>query len=217
MQHAEDTELKEWSSLWRELLETWSRELVSCGQFSMLLPEEATKTNWLGFEGALEERIRALEDRLGVDGLPPSYHSFLRVTDGWRMTGPFIPGLRSTETVGWLVDIDAEAVRAWREGERAQDDGQSSVVADEEYFVYGEEQACTAIRSEYLETALLVSEKEESGTAMYLLNPRVVSSGHEWEAWFWASWLPGAHRYRSFWDLMVAEHQQFLTLCPPVT
>ncbi|MET8862730.1 hypothetical protein ABZW11_07205 [Nonomuraea sp. NPDC004580] len=39
-----------------------------------------------------------------------------------------------------------------------------------------------------------------------LLNPRVRTAEGEWEAWFHAPWLPGAHRYRTFLDLMEREH-----------
>jgi cell wall assembly regulator SMI1 len=53
---------------------------------------------------------------------------------------------------------------------------------------------------------------EEGDSAIYLLNPQVVTSDGEWEAWFFANWLPGARRYRSFWELMQAEHEVFLRL-----
>jgi hypothetical protein len=32
-------------------------------------------------------------------------------------------------------------------------------------------------------------------------NCGIYASG-EWEAWYFAPWMPGANRYRSFWDLM---------------
>lgn len=44
---------------------------------------------------------------------------------------------------------------------------------------------------------------------VYLLNPRVVTPDGEWEAWYFAHWLPGAVRYRSFWDLMNDEYHNF--------
>ncbi|MER6977287.1 hypothetical protein [Streptomyces carpinensis] len=46
-------------------------------------------------------------------------------------------------------------------------------------------------------------------TDVYLLNPCVVTSDGEWEAWYLAHWLPGAVRYRSFWDLMNDEYKSF--------
>ena len=66
------------------------------------------------------------------------------------------------------------------------------------------------LRSEYLATALDIS--EETGNGMYLLNPRIVTPDGEWEAWFWAAWLPGANRHRSFQEMMVAERQSFRRL-----
>lgn len=63
---------------------------------------------------------------------------------------------------------------------------------------------------EYLQSMLEIS--EEGDSAIYLLNPNVVTPGGEWEAWFFANWLPGANRYRSFWEMMQAEHQAFLRL-----
>ncbi len=49
-------------------------------------------------------------------------------------------------------------------------------------------------------------------SAIYLLNPQVVTEEGEWEAWFFANWLPGAARYRSFQEMMEAEYQDFLAL-----
>jgi hypothetical protein len=80
-------------------------------------------------------------------------------------------------------------------------------ISDEEYFVYGAEQNPGLIRYEYIRTALEISDVGD--TAIYLLNPQVVAPDGEWEAWFLASWLPGANRYRSFWELMQAEYLRF--------
>ena len=76
--------------------------------------------------------------------------------------------------------------------------------------VYGDHQDPARFRQEYLETALEIS--AEGDSAIYLLNPKVTSPEGEWEAWFFANWLPGASRYRSFWEMMVAEHESFLSL-----
>ena len=51
-----------------------------------------------------------------------------------------------------------------------------------------------------------------SDSAIYLLNPKVVTPDGEWEAWFFANWLPGAARYRSFVELMQAEYRSFRQL-----
>jgi hypothetical protein len=46
-------------------------------------------------------------------------------------------------------------------------------------------------------------------SAVCLLNPQAITRDGEWEAWFFANWLPGARRYRSFEELMRAEYNQF--------
>ena len=84
-------------------------------------------------------------------------------------------------------------------------------MSDEEYGVYGEDQETGSLRLEYLETAFQISERERAGTAVILLNPQVVTEEGEWEAWYLAHWLPGAARYRSFWELMEAEYESFTT------
>jgi hypothetical protein len=38
---------------------------------------------------------------------------------------------------------------------------------------------------------------------MILLNPSIVFANGEWEAIFFANWLPGNQRYRSFRDLVM--------------
>jgi hypothetical protein len=44
-------------------------------------------------------------------------------------------------------------------------------------------------------------------SAVYLLNPQVVSEDGEWDAWFFANWLPGATRYRSFAEMILKEYE----------
>ncbi len=83
-------------------------------------------------------------------------------------------------------------------------------VSDNEYFIYGENQDCSKLRTEYLRTALEISDKGES--SIYLLNPQIVTESGEWEAWFFGDWLPGADRYRSFQEMMQAEYKIFLEL-----
>jgi hypothetical protein len=50
---------------------------------------------------------------------------------------------------------------------------------------------------------------------MYLLNPEVVGADGEWEAFFFAHWVPGVRRFPSFWALMLAEQEDFLAPAPP--
>jgi hypothetical protein len=71
---------------WRPFLERWSQEWADAQDPNLpederhARDEEPLRTRWLGFPPASEERIRGLEQRLG-EGLPPSYRTFLAVTD----------------------------------------------------------------------------------------------------------------------------------------
>lgn len=151
-----------------------------------------TQVTWrelLGKEGSgvEEERLVEFERLMGVR-LPPSYREFLRVTDGWERGG-----LRALTDVGWLRELDAELVDIWDGG---------AGPSDEEYFVYGAEQDSINFRPEYLRDMLLIGDGDDGS---YLLNPRVVTDQGEWEAWYMAPWMPGAVRYRTFRDFVVAE------------
>jgi SMI1 / KNR4 family (SUKH-1) len=162
------------------------------------------EAGWLGFPAASETEIEALETRLNKP-LPPSYRAFLMTSNGFRQPDMLVPRIYSVHEVGWLRDIDPRVL------EPIPDPFYAPLpVSDEDYFVYGDEQATFNMRDEYVPSTLRISEREESGSAMYLLNPEIVTEDGEWEAWMMAHWLPGAHRYRSFWDLMQGERKTFL-------
>ncbi len=88
----------------------------------------------------------------------------------------------------------------WMKGEAEYP---SPPVPDEDYFTYGKDQDAGTLRAEYLPGCLQVSEIGDM--AVLLLNPAVQTAEGEWEAWFFAGWLPGARRYRSFYELMEGE------------
>lgn len=193
---------------WRAFLRGWNDELLRSRRLADRLwhhPEndikEAVAAGWLGYPGAPPAAIEWAEARLGAT-LPPSYRAFLMASNGWRDAGSFVQKLWSTDEIAWLATRHRERIDAWLEGERTY--GEPLPTPDEQYFVYGEGQESFIMRSEYLETALDISE-ERGGDGMYLLNPRIVTPDGEWEAWFWAAWLPGARRYRSFQELLIAE------------
>jgi hypothetical protein len=192
----------DWKSLltqlnWK-LIEHFRINEYSPGQLvQMDITPEVLAASWLGYPGATEEQIARAEVRLGKN-LPPSYREFLKATNGWRLPGHFIPRLWSTEEIEWLATKDPQTVEVWNAEP-------SPPISDKQYFVYGRGQAEYNIRPEYLRTALQISAREYAGTAIYLLNPQVMSAHGEWEAWFLAHWLPGARRYRSFWEMMRQE------------
>jgi hypothetical protein len=192
---------------WHELLLQSSGEILASGEYQNEFPPEVVVSRWLGFEGAKNEQIASAERRLGAT-LPPSYREFLKITNGWRRISPFIYKLWSVQEIDWFrTRHQQDWIEPWTLGSRTF--GAVETVPDNKYFIYGKEQDPAWIREEYLSTALEISDVGDS--AIYLLNPRVVTPDGEWEAWFFASWLPGANRYPSFWDLMQAELQSLLS------
>jgi hypothetical protein len=201
---------------WERFLKRWSQELLkSMGEERFKLPLEVIQSGWLGYPGASEEQIACAEARLETT-LPPSYREFLKVTNGWRQTTPFIDKLWSTEDLEWFslrhqAWIDAFVERYTNDSvERLEPHLGEPSISDREYFVYGDAQDCSQLRVEYLQTTLEISEKGDA--AIYLLNPQVITADGEWEAWFFGDWLPGADRYKSFREMMQAEYENFLEL-----
>ncbi|WP_405753327.1 hypothetical protein [Streptomyces sp. NBC_00012] len=134
--------------------------------------------------------------------LPPSYRGFLRTSNGWLDTTTAIRRLLPVPEIGWAKDLDPELIEGW------SGSGEPNDVPDEDYYAYGDEQQPCTIRTEYLNDMLKISHAPDASD-VYLLNPRVVTPDGEWEAWYFAHWLPGAVRYRSFWDLMNDEYHNF--------
>src|SRR5205823_4641574 len=81
---------------WRPLLGRWSRQWLKFDEYAAELPDEVAESGWLGYPPASERQIAAAEARLGAT-LPPSYRAFLRVSNGWRRTSPFISRLWGAE------------------------------------------------------------------------------------------------------------------------
>ncbi|RDG36247.1 SMI1/KNR4 family protein, partial [Streptomyces corynorhini] len=79
---------------WRPFLERWSADWT--GSPAVLGREDGAGA--LGFAPAGEERVAALEARLGM-ALPPTYRSFLATTDGWRAAGTGIRLLGTADGV----------------------------------------------------------------------------------------------------------------------
>ncbi|GAA3692681.1 hypothetical protein GCM10022224_067850 [Nonomuraea antimicrobica] len=144
---------------------------------------------------ATEDEVTELEEGLGV-GLPPSYRQFLLFADGWGSDDDCC--LLRVEEVGWVRDVDPSMVESWSAPKREN----SWSVPDELYYVYGREQDSIHYRGEYVPDTLLIGYWDDGAA---LLNPHVSTAEGEWEAWYVAPWLPGANRYRSFWDLATDE------------
>ncbi|NEO32764.1 MAG: SMI1/KNR4 family protein [Symploca sp. SIO3C6] len=201
---------------WENFLRQWSQDVLeSMEDVDEELPSEVIESGWLGYPGATEEQIALAETRLGIV-LPPSYREFLTVTNGWYQTTPFIYKIWSTEEIEWFALRNQAWINAFveRYGNKCKNSLQSRFtmpsISDEEYLIYGDNQDCSKFRLEYLSTALEISDRGES--AIYLLNPKIITEDGEWEACFFGDWLPGADRYRSFREMMQAEYQNFLEL-----
>jgi len=203
---------------WRPFLEQVSRDLLADEGVRGMLPSEVVSSGWLGYEGAKEAEIVAVETRLGAK-LPPSYRTFLSESNGWRNCGPFIYDLWSCSDVHWFQERNQQWIDAYIYPENngitivyppGQVPPAPRPLTDEEYLVYGDQQDSCRFRTEYLQTALEISDVGDS--AVLLLNSKKISEGGEWEAWLFANWMPGAHRYRSFRELMEGEYKSFLRL-----
>lgn len=187
---------------WEEWLRTWNREILARYDPTKYnafvdprVTPEVVASGWLGSPGASEAQIAELEARL-VTTLPPSYRSFLQVSNGFLQPGVIVPRLLPAAEVTWLRDVEPETIEIWTEGLSSPGDPDADVP------------------ERRLSSALRVSARETVGTAMYLLDPRSVNADGEWEAWFFAHWVPGIDRFPSFRALMQAELDKLLA--PPL-
>lgn len=188
-------------SEWQTFLGEFSRELLADPTIRGDLPPNVITDGYLGFPPGSENAIAAAEARLGGIRLPPSYRTFLRVSDGWHHTDCFIRRLRPAAGLAWFHEQNQD----WIDAYVYPPDESPVTVPDDKYLVYGDAQDCAWFRSEYLQTALQISEIGEE--EIVLLNPRTVTAEGEWETWFFANWLPGANRYRSFQEFMESEYR----------
>ncbi|UIE39673.1 SMI1/KNR4 family protein [Leptodesmis sichuanensis] len=208
----------------------WSRESLQSMRYEQdKLPPQVIESGWLGYPGATEAQIAQAEARLGMV-LPRSYREFLKVTNGWYLTTPFVCKLWSTDEIerfavrrqDWINDFTERYKREHYMNVTFNGSDihlRTPSIPDEEYLVYGYDQDPKKLRIEYLQTALEISDRENS--AIYLLNPQIdLNHDGEWEAWYLEDslpdngdlgddWRPGATRYRSFLEMMQEEYRSF--------
>jgi hypothetical protein len=189
------TSVEEWDG-W---LRRWSAELLAGFDAPDAFTDPAVTpavvaSGWLGFPGASEHAVTALEARLGTS-LPPSYRSFLLASNGFLQPGMIVPRLLSTDRVDWYRAAHQDTIDVWQQG--LANAGAAELAAADAF-------------EPRLSNALQVSEVEQVGTAVYLLNPDVVGPDGEWEAFYFAHWVPGVRRYPSFRALMLAEQESWL-------
>ncbi|AYN43458.1 SMI1/KNR4 family protein [Streptomyces dangxiongensis] len=176
---------------WRSFLLTWSGEWADSlpdGEAQGEDDEAARRARWLGFPPASEERIAALEERLGRR-MPPSYRRFLQVSDGWRHAGGFV----------WLLAGTADA--RWHDNE--------SGLADmfEEYL---DEDAEPAERQEADLWRRGLQLDVESDVTHVLMDPEDVDEDGEWAVYTWASWRAAPpERHANFLEFMREMYREF--------
>ncbi|CAD7696707.1 unnamed protein product [Ostreobium quekettii] len=181
---------------WPQLLEALEREPAGWEDEGDDRPQPGDPGGaGLRADPAPEAAIEGAERRLGTT-LPQSYRQFLLHSNGFSC---FAHGhhVLPVQEVKWFSEENQEWIDDF------QGEGGGEDVADEQYFVYGDDQDPGHVRVEYLPHCLQIS--EEYDDSVILLNPKVKDAKGEWEAWFFASWLPGAHRYRSFRELVEEE------------
>ncbi len=190
---------------WPSLMVTWNRDILN-SELKSLLPVELVAKGWLGQPGANEEQLKRVEDRLRIS-LPPSYRSFMIFSNGWDgVLTHSIDRLWSTEQIDWFAKRHTDWIEGWFQGATLSGKPLDDNVSDEEYLDYTVN--THYLKSSHLKTALEIS--SEGDAAIMLLDPKVVNKTGEWEAWFFANWVPGARRYPSFWAMMQSEHKLFL-------
>lgn len=156
------------------------------------------------FRPRRDDQLADVERRLKIP-LPPSYRAFLKVSNGWGQTTFAIEHVWGTRQINWFRKKNRDWIEAYTVPSMWEPHEETP---DEEYFAY--EQLAAEFRSAHLKETLQISEIGDA--AVYLLNPQVIDGTGEWEAWFFANWLPGVHRYRSFREMMEAEYSSFAGL-----
>jgi hypothetical protein len=187
---------------WKNLLQQWNDRLLASSDTGEL-PADVRTSKWLGFPKATDAQIVTAEQRLGIP-LPPSYRAFLKVSNGWRRLTQAIDCVWGTEEIRWFKQDHKDWIAAYT---RPSGYGTRNEVPDDDYFSY---ETPMDFRPSHLKESLQISDVGDA--AVFLLNPQVINRDGEWEAWLFANWLPGVHRYRSFQELIDVQFHQFFNM-----
>ena len=156
---------------WPELLRRWSGEAIENGDdIGLTVTAEARASGWIGTPPASASAVAAAEARLGRV-LPPSYKSFLTVTDGWPVLSMDYGSLRPVTGIAWLRDAEPELLEILRDSS-----------GDFEWPPDGDD------GPPLLERSVLLS----TGTDSFLLDPARAGAAGEWFTCVFTSWHPGA-------------------------
>lgn len=152
-------------------------------------------SQWPGSPGVAVDKLTHSEKRLAIQ-LPPSYRAFLHASNGWTQASRSVPILLPIEKIEWFRKLHREWVQAYQFSEPLD-------ISETEYFDYAKSDS-VHFHPKHLQHTLCVSDIGDD--AVLLLNPMVIWPDGEWETWFFANWLPGAQRFRSFADWFKHEH-----------
>jgi hypothetical protein len=176
---------------WRSFLLKWSAEWADSlaeGETRGEDDEAARRARRLGFPPASEERISAMEKRLGRR-MPPSYREFLAVSDGWRHAGGFVWLLAGTEAAHWHND---ESGLAEIFEEHLDEDAGPEEQRDADIWRRG------------------LQLDVESDATHVLMDPEDVDEDGEWAVYTWASWRAAPpERHANFLEFMRDMHREF--------
>ncbi|WP_405610082.1 SMI1/KNR4 family protein [Streptomyces sp. NBC_01508] len=182
---------------WRPFLLRWSGEWSdwsdsrSDDETRSEGDEAARQGRWLGFPPASEERIVAMEKRLGRQ-MPPSYRQFLKVSDGWQHAGGFVWLLAGTTDARWH---DNESGLADMFEEDLDEDAGPDERRDAEIWRRG------------------LQLEVESDATYVLMDPEDVDEDGEWAVYTWAGWRAAPpERYANFAEFMRDMHREFHSL-----
>lgn len=168
---------------WQEILEKLSALSIKT-EPDMFTPEQKTN-KWIGKEPASVQAIEEAEKRLGLK-LPDDYKEFLKVSNGFPEFPLVNPVLASAEEINFLV-----------EAYKVYENGILDITKD-----YPDEEKGTI--GEYVERGIAIS-RFPAEQEVWLIPSE---DGNEWECWFFASWIPGEDRYKSFRHYIEAKIQQ---------
>lgn len=182
---------------WIRILSRLNSTLRISSQVERPSAEAAPSSRWNGLPGATESQIQEAEQRLHIQ-LPPSYRSFLLISNGWRQFDEFIERLLPAQEIARFESVDPQKLA------RLQRYGQGLNDTDDDYLDYDNEKNIELIRPSYYGKSILVGKAWGAESDMVLLNPQIVFPNGEWETIFFANWIPGNRRYRSFRDFVVS-------------
>ena len=184
---------------WREFLEELSElifEHASQRESSVIvshLSEEMRSRRYVGFDGASETQICEAEKRLGVK-FPPSYRTFLSVSNGWPDVWNAVePGeLWPTEKIAWTRDQDPEIIEIFGDQYGEEMTLEAHLAArGKDFGEYG---------ANFMRNLLSISDHGDA--CDLVLCPDVVNASGDWECWKISSW-GGVERFERFEDWFV--------------